>query len=245
MADKRAGPLLRVSAAAVAAASFPGGPWLARFLTPAGADHGRAAAQQSDQNDGRMMRRVYGIIGAAVLPLLFAVSVQAQVFTPTFQSSRILNEWGIYLSDGPGDLAVEGLWRGGPLGLRAGFVDGYGGLLSLSGEFRTPIAVPGAPIGVAFAAAVQGLIGDESAIGAQGGVSVGYTFRGNGVAFTPYVHPRLAVVTPIRDSGDADLELMADLGFDVEFTNRLLLRLGLNMGGGPGSAWGFGIGWRR
>ena len=44
--------------------------------------------------------------------LLAAPPAAAQVFTPTFTSPRLVDDLGIYLSDGPGDLALEGIWRG-------------------------------------------------------------------------------------------------------------------------------------
>jgi hypothetical protein len=76
---------------------------------------------------------------AAFVPFLVAAGVEAQMFTPTFTSPRLLNEMGVYVNDGPGDISVEGIWRGGPLGLRVGFVDWQGGLLSLGAEYRMPM----------------------------------------------------------------------------------------------------------
>jgi hypothetical protein len=192
-----------------------------------------------------MRVRVFSGVGAFVVPFLFTAALHAQVFTPTYTSPRLLNEIGIYLSDGPGDVTVEGIWRGGPLGLRVGFVDAHGGLLSIGGEVRTPLVVQGAPLGLAFVVGAQGIIGDVSGAGVQAGLSAGYTFRGTGMVFTPYMHPRIGAVNNLGGSSDMELELMADVGLDVEFHTNLLLRLGINFGGGPGSAWGVGIGWRR
>src|SRR5687768_14179284 len=67
-----------------------------------------------------------------------AGAADAQVFTPSYQSPVVMNDLGVYLSDGPGDLAVEGIWRGGPLGLRLGYVDAADGLLSLGADARMP-----------------------------------------------------------------------------------------------------------
>ncbi|CAN5817552.1 hypothetical protein BH23GEM6_BH23GEM6_08370 [soil metagenome] len=132
-----------------------------------------------------MKTRLFGKVLALVL-LFAAAPLQAQVFTPTYQSPRLINDVGLYLSDGPGNLSVEGIWRGGPMGLRAGFVDAAGGLLTVGGELRNSLPVAGAPLGLAFTAGAQGLIGgDDSAIGVQAGLSAGYTFRPQGAAFTP------------------------------------------------------------
>jgi hypothetical protein len=188
--------------------------------------------------------RKYSFAAAAALCLAVASPATAQIFTPTFTSPRLLNEVGVAVSDGPGDLALEGIWRGGPLGLRVGFVDAHDGLLSISGEMRSPLPMAGAPVGLAFTAAAQGLIGDVNAAGVQGGLTAGYTFMGSGMAFTPYLHPRIGMVRPLGRNRDWGLEVLADVGADLEFYNNLVLRLGVNLGD-VGSGWGVALGWRR
>ncbi len=180
-----------------------------------------------------------------LLALAAAVPAQAQVFTPTYQSSRLINDVGIYLSDGPGDLGIEGVWRGGPLGIRAGFVDAAGGLLSIGGELRSPLAVAGAPIGLAFTAGAQGLIGgDDNAVGVQAGLAAGYTFRPQGAAFTPYIHPRIGLVDPLGPD-DFSVRALADVGVDVEFWNNLVLRFGVKLEDRVGASWGVGLAVRQ
>jgi hypothetical protein len=180
----------------------------------------------------------------ALVLLAASVPAQAQVFTPTFQSPRLLNDVGVYLSDGPGDLAIEGVWRGGPLGLRVGFVDAAGGLLSVGGELRNPLAVANAPLGLAFTAAAQGLIGgDNNAVGLQAGLSAGYTFRPQGAALTPYIHPRIGIVNGLIGD-DFELEALADIGIDAEFANNLIFRFGASLDD-IGSSWGVGLSVRR
>jgi hypothetical protein len=181
---------------------------------------------------------------AAFAPFLLAAGIEAQVFTPTFTSPRLLNEMGVYVNDGPGDISIAGIWRGGPLGLRVGYVDWRGGLLSLGAEYRIPMPLAGAPLGLAFVASAQGLVGDDSGFGFVGGLTAGHTFRGTGIFFTPYIHPRLGAVNPVGGDG-MELELLADVGVDVEFYTNLVLRLGLNFAGGQNSAWGVGVAWRR
>jgi hypothetical protein len=188
------------------------------------------------------------VIGTALVVLTahlgFIGDADAQVFTPTFTSPRLLNEVGIYVSDGPGALAAEGLWRSGPLGLRVGFVDSRGGLLSVGAELRNPLPGAAAPLGLAFTAGAQGLIGDQSAVGLQAGLSAGYTFRGQGLAFTPYLHPRVGLVDGLGGTERLNFEVLADVGADVEFYNNLLVRLGLKLDD-LGSSWGIGLGVRR
>jgi hypothetical protein len=170
-----------------------------------------------------------------------AQAADAQVFTPSYQAPVVMNDLGIYLSDGPGDLALEGIWRDGPLGLRVGFVDAGDDLLSLGGELRVPVT---APIDVAFTAGAQGLIGDFDAIGVQAGLSIGERFVNPGVALTPYIHPRIALIDGFATDDDFEAELLADLGLDAEFANNLILRLSIGLSDETPDV-GIGLAWRR
>jgi hypothetical protein len=191
-----------------------------------------------------MSTRLRSALGAGLLVLFGGSTAEAQVFTPTFTSPRLVNEIGLYLSDGPGDLAIEGLWRGGPLGLRVGYVDARDGYISVGGELRAPLMVGADPLALAFVAGAQGLVGDDGGIGVQGGLSAGYTFRGTGLLVTPYMHPRIGAVRNIGPGRDMELEVMADVGADFEFAQNILLRLGIVLGD-IGSSWGVGFSLRR
>jgi hypothetical protein len=187
---------------------------------------------------------LFGNIGALALALVFAGTSQAQVFTPTYTSPRLLDEFSFAVADRPGDVALEGLWRGGPLGVRVGYTDMEGGLLSVGGELRNQIPMPGAPVGLAFTAGAQGMFGDENAIGFQTGLSAGHTFVGTGLAVTPYIHPRVGLINSFA-MDSYEVRALADAGVDVEFHNNLLVRFGANIGENVGSNWGVGVGWRR
>lgn len=172
---------------------------------------------------------------------LGAGAAEAQVFTPSYQAPVVMNDVGVYLSDGPGELALEGIWRGGPVGLRVGFVDAGDDLLSLGGEVRVPMP---APIDVAFTAAAQGLIGEQDAIGVQGGVSIGQRFVNPGVALTPYVHPRIALIDGLATDDEFGAELLAELGLDAEFASNLILRVSVGLTDDSPNV-GVGLAWRR
>lgn len=195
------------------------------------------------------MNRSWVVRGVAVIAasLLGAVGAHAQVFTPTFMSPRLTNDVGIYVSDGPGDLSIEGIWRGGPFGIRAGYADVGDGALMLGGELRNQIRLQGAPIGLAFTAGAQGIFGDANAVGVQAGFSAGFPFtpEGANVTITPYLHPRLALVDDIggTDEDDLDLEVLADFGVNLDFAPNLSLRFGVNLG--HGADWGVGVAWRQ
>ncbi|HEX6749791.1 MAG TPA: hypothetical protein VF092_21040 [Longimicrobium sp.] len=184
---------------------------------------------------------------AAAAALLSAVPAAAQVFTPTFQSTRRGSDIGIYLSDGPGDLAVEGIWRRGfgtgDLGLRLGFADVGDGDVLVGADWRQPLNLQTAPIDLALTFGAQGAFGDVSGIGGQVGVAFGHTFAEPGLAITPYIHPRVAVVSALSDDGDAELDVLADIGADFDFSPSLSLRVGVNLG--DGADWGIGLAWRR
>ncbi|HEV2736663.1 MAG TPA: hypothetical protein VGV85_17580 [Longimicrobiaceae bacterium] len=186
-----------------------------------------------------------GTLAVAALAAASAGSARAQVFTPTFQSPRLTNDIGVYLSDSdPGDLSLEGIWRGGPFGLRVGLVDAGDDLLSIGGELRSPLLLAGAPVSLAFTAGAQALIGDAEAFGVQGGLSAGYTFNSPGLAVTPYIHPRIGLINGLPEDDDLEVEVMADLGVDVEFAPRFILRFGANLGD-VGADWGIGLAWRQ
>ncbi|HYH81886.1 MAG TPA: hypothetical protein VEX86_18910 [Longimicrobium sp.] len=185
---------------------------------------------------------------AAAAAVLGALPANAQVFTPTFQSTARGSDIGLYLSDGPGELAIEGIWRRnfgvGDLGLRAGFADLADGVILLGVDWRQPLALGTAPLDVNVTLGAQGAFGDVNGVGGQIGLAVGHTFTETpGVRITPYIHPRVAVVTALADDADPQLEVLADLGADFDFSPNLSLRLGVNLG--DGADWGIGLALRR
>lgn len=184
------------------------------------------------------------ILSAAIAGALTigADAADAQVFTPSYQAPVVMNDLGIYLSDGPGDMALEGIYRSGPVGLRIGFVDAVDDLLSLGGEVRVPLE--SAPVDVAFTAGAQGLIGDFDAIGVQGGLTIGERFVNPGVALTPYIHPRIALIDGLATDDDFEAELLAELGLDAEFASNLILRLSIGLSDESPDV-GIGLAWRR
>ena len=181
---------------------------------------------------------------AAAAVLAVSGTADAQVFTPSYQAPVPMNDLGVYLSDSPGELTLEGIWRSGPVGLRVGYVDAEpDGLISLGGEVRSPIATS-APIDVAFTAGAQGLIGEVDALGLQAGLSIGKRFVNPGLALTPYIHPRIALIDGITESDDWETELLAELGLDAEFSQNLIFRLSVGLSDESPDV-GVGLAWRR
>lgn len=193
-----------------------------------------------------MIKGIVRIAGAVALIAGITVSeVGAQVYTPTFMAPRASSDVGIYLSDGPGEFSVEGIFRrdfgGFDLGLRAGVADTHDLSVLVGGEYRNPLAVA-APIDLALTGMIQGIFGGVSSVGFLAGLSVGHTFAADGISFTPYIHPRAGLVQGFIDD-EFDLELLADIGFDLGISQNLDLRFGIGLDT-HGSDWGVGLSWR-
>jgi hypothetical protein len=194
-----------------------------------------------------MKMRTFGFSFA--LALFAFAPAQAQIFTPTFMSPQQGSDLGVYLSDGPagaGNFAVEGIWRRNlgsyDLGFRAGVADAGDAVILVGAELRTPLQLDDVPLAMAITGGIQGAIGETSAAGFQGGLAMGYTFREPNFSFTPYLHPRIGIVNGFRRD-DLNLEVMADLGFDVALPQNLIIRFAFGFGRTT-SDWGFGFAWR-
>jgi hypothetical protein len=193
-----------------------------------------------------MKKHSFAVISALAMAVMAAAPGRAQVFTPTYQSTERSNDIGIYLSDGPGDLAVEGIWRRGfgtgDLGLRGGFADTGDGELLLGADWRQPLALGTQPIDVGLTFGGQAALGETDALAVQAGLVFGHTFVEEGLHVTPYVHPRLAFTGNLNAEGNT-LDVLADIGADFRFAPNLVLRVGVNVG--DGADWGIGLAWRR
>lgn len=204
-----------------------------------------SARQTTTDGRGRMRNSVVTLLTGIMVVVLAAPEAHAQVFTPTYLSPVPLSDVGVYLSDSPGDLTVEGIWRGGPLGLRVGYVDAeLDDLLSLGAELRSPVGPPGDALGLAFTAGAQGLIGDADAVGLQVGLSAGHRFVHPGLALTPYIHPRVGFINGFGAGDDFEVDLLADVGIDVEIPRSLVFRVGIGLSDNTAN-WGLGLAWRR
>lgn len=197
-----------------------------------------------------MTKTSWLVAGAALALTLSAPRASAQVYSPTFMAPAQSSELGVYLMDiEGGDIGVEGIWRRNlgsfDLGLRGGFYDFESdGAATVGVELRNPLAVRDLPLSLAFTAGAQAIFVDEAAIGLQAGLSAGHTFAPGGATVTPYIHPRLALVDGWGGNDDGfDLEVLADLGVDVDLSGGLSVRFGANLG--EGADWGLGLSWRR
>lgn len=189
------------------------------------------------------MKKIWSVALAAVA-LTAAAPAGAQVFTPTFMDHRLTSDIGVYVNDGPGDLSIEGIWRRGALGLRAGYADlADDGALLLGIEWKNPLTLGGtAPLGLAFTLGAQGAIGEVDAFGGQAGLSAGYSFPGPSFTLTPYIHPRIALINGFGENDDTEVDVLADIGLTFDFS-AASLRFAANLG--DGADWGIGLAFRQ
>jgi hypothetical protein len=201
------------------------------------------------------MKHIRWAAGLSLAAALFAGDAQAQVFSLPFQSPIPANDFGVYVSD-IGDVAVEGIWRrpsrgGADIGIRAGYADLGDGALMVGLETRSPVVLAGAPIGLAFTAAGQGIIGEGTTLlGGQVGFSAGQRIPAGNFSVTPFIHPRLALVANLADDDDGidddnevELDVRADVGADLDFAAGFSLRIDVNLA--EGASWGIGLAWRQ
>jgi hypothetical protein len=185
---------------------------------------------------------------AAIAAALFgAAPAAAQVFTPPFMSPVPRNDFGVYVSS-LGDIAIEGLWerhaRGGSgMGLRAGYTEWGDGSLLLGLQVVNPVQLAGTPIGLAFTASGQAVVGGANGAGGQVGFTAGGTIPSTQLGITPYIHPRLAVVSWPGSDDDLRLRVLADFGVDLDLLSGMSIRIGANLG--DGASIGVGVAWRQ
>lgn len=181
---------------------------------------------------------------AAIFQVAVAASADAQVFTPSYLAPRQSSDAGVYLSDGPGEFAVEGIWRRSlgdfDFGFRAGVADTDDLSFMIGADYRNPLPLGGSPLDISITGGAQALLGDASGVGFAAGLTAGHTFAMPGLAFTPYIHPRIGLVDYGVD--EFDLELLADFGLDIQASSRLDLRFGFGLD--STSDWGVGFAWR-
>lgn len=193
------------------------------------------------------MKKTFVMMVAAAATAV-AGSASAQVFTPTYQAPRPSNDLGVYISDGPGEFAIEGILRrnfgGYDLGFRGGIADTEDVSVLLGLDLRSPLSMATAPLDVSLTAGIQTLLGDFTALGFQGGLSIGHTFvPEGGFTITPYIHPRLALVDDGAPGSGFDADLLADLGLDLRMSSGLVLRVGIGLSD-IGGDWGVGLAWQ-
>lgn len=190
-----------------------------------------------------MYRRASGVAGLGVALALVSAPASAQIAweTPMLIGPGAPAGFGIFVMEPwPGDeIAVMGTYRTSPvpvgLGFRVGLGEGLRDELAVFGGFdlsgyllRSTDELPldflwftGAGLG----------IGDDVLISFPLGISAGANLESDGIVFRPYVAPRV-ILDAFFGEGDDDLELdvAADLGLDLAFDPRWMIRFAATIG---------------
>jgi len=138
--------------------------------------------------------------------------------------------WGSRSSPGPFDL-----------GFRAGIAEGYDDDVAVSGGvdasdylLRTSDEVP---VDLIWAVGAGLSIGDHVMVGFPGTLVVGRSFEAEGIRITPFAGLRVSLDAHLgrdrpgpRDDDDVDLNVSADLGFDLAFSPRWVVRFAASVG---------------
>lgn len=143
---------------------------------------------------------------------LFLVDVAGGGLGAMFTWIPTQTSWGLRLgiADAPRDQV--GVFAGG---------DVSGGITRSNSEF---------PFDMDWVFGVGVSVADFVILSVPVGLTIGHTFTGQGVTFTPYITPRL-VLDAIFDSPDdeLDLDFTADIGFDLRFRSNFTVRFGATL----------------
>lgn len=189
---------------------------------------------------------------AAAVAGLFTISTPASAQVawdaPSLMAPGSPAGWGVHLFDAdPGDLGVFATWRSEPapvgLGFRIGVAEGFHGDLGLlagvdfSGQIHRGTGDP--PLDVIWFLGAGIGFEDDALLSFPAGISLGWAFLGDEVAFRPYVAPKIVLDVfigdedgsgPFRDDDDLDLSGALEIGMDLAFSPDFAIRTGVSLG---------------
>lgn len=204
------------------------------------------------------------ILGAAVIAagawLAPVGTAAAQALNyPSFQAPIIVQrEYSVGVSDGDNVTNAVFQWREGwspvsQLSLDIGVADPENGdvKLLLGGGYSRQLTRSSAdlPLDMLLTAGAYVALTDPTIFQVPVGISLGHRFDlDQGLAITPYIHPRLALAYCSEcgpgDDSDTDLDVVFDLGANFDVSRRLSLRAAVAFGGEGDDAIGFALAWR-
>ena len=194
----------------------------------------------------------------AMLLVVFGSPAAAQSFYPSFQQPRVVSrEFNFAIADGDGLTPLVFQWREGTapgtqLSLDLGLADPENDALETffmaGGQYARVLtqARPDMPLDLLLTVGIFGQFGnDVTSIGVPVGVSVGHRFplTGTSMAITPYIHPRVSLdYASFNDQSDTEVNIVFDLGGNLEMTPQLALRLSAMLGN-DADAFGISLAW--
>lgn len=207
--------------------------------------------------------RFHTLLGAAVLAAgasfapMGTADAQAGNY-PAFQPPLIVQrEYSIGVADGDNTTSAVFQWREGwspvsQLSLDIGVADPEHGdvKLLLGGGYARQLnrSNNDLPLDLLLTAGAYVALADPTDFQIPVGISAGHRFDlDQGLAITPYIHPRLALVYHGKrgnNDSNTDLDVVFDLGANFEVSPRLSLRAAVAFGGDQNDAIGFALAWR-
>ena len=177
----------------------------------------------------------------AMLLVVVASPALAQSFYPSFQQPRVVSrEFNFAIADGDNLTPLVFQWREGTapgtqLSLDLGLADPDNDALETffmaGGQYARMLTQARAdmPLDMLLTVGIFGQFGNDiTSIGVPVGVSVGHRFplTGTSMAVTPYIHPRVSLdYVSVGDESDTEVNIVFDIGGNLELTPQLALRL--------------------
>lgn len=188
-----------------------------------------------------MKKYVLAMALGAVLATAGQASAQVAWDAPFLTPPQAQPGLGLYLADpSVGDIGFVGTWRAPGksrnLGFRLGLANDWRDELSVFSGVDVSGALTRAttdfPLDVDWVFGAGLGVGHFAFISFPLGLSVGHTFVGDGVRFTPYMTPRVALDARMGGGikSDIDMSFSVDLGLDIAFQPTWRIRFGGSFG---------------
>ena len=182
------------------------------------------------------MKKLFAMVGL-VLATASSAAAQTRWDSPFLTPPKPGPGVGVFLMDGAGgDLGALVTWipTQTSWGLRIGLADTgddisvFGGADVSGGITRSNSEFP---FDMDWIFGIGASFGNFTVLSVPVGLTLGHTFVGQGASFTPYITPRLVLDALFDAPGDdVDLDLTADIGFDLRFRGPWKVRFGATLG---------------